>query len=359
MFRLRQLADSLIRSGGSHRRDGRNSLIFIDRQDDSERVCFVLPVVAIEMSLESTIPDPVGQISNQLMLSYQELQTISHLNDSPLPNAAAVVEIARQLQELLFPGYRQRNVHACIATASNTMAIVCSLLPALTSQISRALCYRANCNASVRLHRPEHDFEPEAHSIALGLLESLPEIRHVLAQDVEAAHAADPASLACDEIVICYPGLEAISVYRLAHQLHVAGVPLIPRMLTEWAHSRTGIDIHPGATIGESFFIDHGTGVVIGETCEIAGHVTLYQGVTLGAVNFPRDEEGNIIRGQKRHPTLEAGVIVYSNASVLGGETVIGAGSIVGAGASVMNRAIPPGTLVTVEKPTLRFREAA
>jgi len=130
-------------------------------------------------------------------------------------------------------------------------------------------------------------------------------------------------------------------------------------MLTEWAHSRTGIDIHPGATIGESFFIDHGTGVVIGETCEIAEHVTLYQGVTLGAVNFPRDEDGNIIRGQKRHPTLEAGVIVYSNASVLGGETVIGAGSIVGAGASVMNRAIPPGTLVTVDKPTLRFREAA
>jgi serine O-acetyltransferase len=304
-------------------------------------------------------PDPVGQITDRLMQSYQELPAISQLDDSPLPNSAAVIRVAQRLQELLFPGYRQREEHSPATTALNTMALVRSLLPALTSQISRALCYRANCNGSVRIHGPKLDFEPVARSIAVGLLESLPEIRRVLAQDAEAAHAADPASLACDEIVICYPGLEAISVYRLAHQLHVAGVPLIPRMLTEWAHSRTGIDIHPGATIGESFFIDHGTGVVIGETCEIADHVTLYQGVTLGAVNFPRDEDGNIIRGQKRHPTLEAGVIVYSNASVLGGETVIGAGSIVGAGASVMNREIPPGTLVTVEKPTLRFREAA
>lgn len=311
------------------------------------------------MSDECPTHDLVTQITDRLVQSYRDLPAISHLDHSPLPNSVAVIEIAEQLKELLFPGYRQREHETHATAARHSRELVQSLLPSLTSQINRALCYQAGGDESVRLHQPHHDFTPVAQNIAVRLLESLPEIRRVLASDVEAAHAADPASQACDEIVICYPGLEAITVYRVAHQLHVAGVPLIPRMLTEWAHGRTGIDIHPGATIGESFFIDHGTGVVIGETCEIADHVTLYQGVTLGAVNFPRDEDGNIIRGQKRHPTLETGVIVYSNASVLGGETVVGANSVIGAGASVMNREIPPGTLVTVEKPTLRFREAA
>ena len=301
----------------------------------------------------------VASITEQLARSYREEADIAHLDESPLPNSAATFSIAQSLKELLFPGYRERDdiTHATLTERAGD--IVAVVLPMLTKQIGRALCYRDGIQNPIHIHDPRDDRHQEANSIAVQLLQSLPETRRILATDVSAAHAADPAAQACDEIVICYPGLEAITVYRIAHQLHVSGVPLIPRMLTEWAHSRTGIDIHPGATIGESFFIDHGTGVVIGETAQIADHVTLYQGVTLGAVNFPRDEAGNIIRGQKRHPTLQSGVIVYSNASVLGGETVVGANSVIGAGVSVMNREIPPDTLVTMEKPTLRFRDAA
>ncbi|MBM82290.1 MAG: serine acetyltransferase, partial [Planctomycetaceae bacterium] len=154
-------------------------------------------------------------------------------------------------------------------------------------------------------------------------------------------------------------GIEAITIQRLAHELYLLKVPMISRMMCEWAHSRTGIDIHPGARIGPSFFIDHGTGVVIGETTDIAANVKLYQGVTLGAISFPRDGDGNIIREAKRHPTIEEGVVIYANATVLGGETVIGAGSVIGASVSVFNEDVPPNTLVTVEKPSLRYKNTA
>ncbi|HVW02562.1 MAG TPA: serine acetyltransferase, partial [Planctomycetaceae bacterium] len=153
-------------------------------------------------------------------------------------------------------------------------------------------------------------------------------------------------------------GIEAVTIQRLAHELFLLEVPIIPRMLTEWAHSRTGIDIHPGARIGPSFFIDHGTGVVIGETTDIADHVKLYQGVTLGALSFPKDEQGNIIRGEKRHPTIESGVVIYANATILGGDTVIGANSVIGASVS-LNKSVPPNTVVTIDKPSLRFRDAS
>ena len=152
-----------------------------------------------------------------------------------------------------------------------------------------------------------------------------------------------------DEVIFCYPGLEAITVYRLAHELHELGIPFIPRMMTEWAHSRTGIDIHPGATIGEYFFIDHGTGVVIGETCEIGEHVKLYQGVTLGALSFPTDDDGNLVRGHKRHPTLEDGVVVYANATILGGHTVVGHDSVIGSSVW-LTRSVAPHTTVRAGK---------
>jgi serine O-acetyltransferase len=186
----------------------------------------------------------------------------------------------------------------------------------------------------------------------------LPEIRALLADDVQAAYDGDPAAGSLDEIIFSYPGVEAVTVQRLAHQLHLLGVPIIPRMLTEWAHSRTGIDIHPGANIGSSFFIDHGTGVVIGETCDIGAHVKLYQGVTLGAHSFPKDAHGNLIRGTKRHPTIENGVVIYANATILGGDTVVGAHSVIGASVS-LSKSVPPNTVVTLERPSLRFREAS
>ena len=180
----------------------------------------------------------------------------------------------------------------------------------------------------------------------------------MLAEDVQAAFDGDPAAKSLDEIIFCYPGLAAITIYRLAHELHRLDVPLIPRMMTEYAHGKTGIDIHPGATIGRRFFIDHGTGVVIGETTDIGDNVKLYQGVTLGALSFPRDETtGQIVRDTKRHPTLEDDVVIYANATILGGETVIGHHSVIGSSAWI-TRSVAPYTIVTIENPRLRYREA-
>jgi serine O-acetyltransferase len=172
---------------------------------------------------------------------------------------------------------------------------------------------------------------------------------------VEAAYTGDPAAHSHYEIVFCYPGLEAITIYRLAHELLLRDVPLIPRMMSEYAHSKTGIDIHPGARIGPSFFIDHGTGVVIGETCDIGTHVKLYQGVTLGALSFPRDAAGNIIRGMKRHPTLEDEVVVYANATILGGDTVVGHHAVIGSSVW-LTQSVAPHTVVSLEKPSLRMK---
>ena len=172
--------------------------------------------------------------------------------------------------------------------------------------------------------------------------------------DVKAAYDGDPACKSLDEVIFCYPGLEAVSVYRLAHLLHKLEVPLIPRMMTEWAHTRTGIDIHPGATIGRYFFIDHGTGVVIGETTEIGDWVKLYQGVTLGARSFATDVDGNLVRGIKRHPTIEDHVVIYANATILGGGTVIGHDSIIGSNVW-LTRSVVPGSIVAMESPKLRI----
>ena len=211
------------------------------------------------------------------------------------------------------------------------------------------------CRHDCKARDLEIDFEAEAQLIAIRLLESLTELRKVLTEDVQAAFEGDPAAKNLDEIIFCYPGLAAITVFRIAHELHQLGVPLIPRMMTEYAHCKTGIDIHPGATIGRRFFIDHGTGVVIGETTHIGEGVKIYQGVTLGALSFPRDESGNILRHVKRHPTIEDEVVIYANATILGGKTVIGHHSVVGSSAWI-TRTIAPYTTVTIEDPRLRYR---
>ena len=177
----------------------------------------------------------------------------------------------------------------------------------------------------------------------------------MLSCDVQAAYDGDPAATGADEILLAYPGILAITVYRLAHELHIQGVPLMPRIMTEWAHSVTGADIHPGARIGRSFFIDHATGVVIGETTVIGENVKIYQGVTLGALSFAKDERGRLIRGTKRHPTIENNVVVYANATVLGGETVVGAGTEVG-GSVFLTKSVPSDSVVKMKSPELRFR---
>jgi serine O-acetyltransferase len=199
------------------------------------------------------------------------------------------------------------------------------------------------------------DYEALAQQKTIKFLERLPQLRMVLEEDVRAAFEGDPAAKSHHEIVFCYPGFEAIAVYRLAHELLSLGVPLIPRVMTEAAHAKTGIDIHPGATIGPGFFIDHGTGVVIGETCMIGEDVKLYQGVTLGALSFPRDAEGNLVRNRKRHPTLEDGVVVYANATILGGDTVIGHHAVIGSNVW-LTHSVGPHTRVLMEEPMLRIR---
>jgi serine O-acetyltransferase len=191
--------------------------------------------------------------------------------------------------------------------------------------------------------------------LAIQFLQRIPQLRHVLATDVQAAFDGDPACKSRDEVIFCYPGLDAVTVYRLAHELYDMQVPFIPRMLAEWAHKETGIDIHPGATIGNHFFIDHGTGVVIGETCHIGNHVKIYQGVTLGALSFPTDADGNLIRNMKRHPTIEDHVVIYASATILGGKTVIGHDSVIGSSVW-LTRSVEPHTTVTLESPKLRMR---
>jgi serine O-acetyltransferase len=194
--------------------------------------------------------------------------------------------------------------------------------------------------------------EDVAETQAISFLEKIPTLRNFLARDVEAAYDGDPAAKGHDEIIFSYPCIFAIMVYRLAHELHVQEIPLLPRIMTEFAHSKTGIDIHPGARIGKNFFIDHGTGVVIGETTEIGENVKLYQGVTLGALSFPKDEMGNIVRDKKRHPTIEDDVVIYAGATVLGGDTLIGKGSIIG-GNVWLTHSVPPGTKVLIAEPQL------
>ncbi len=301
--------------------------------------------MATDIRLKESLTTLVGRIVD----TYEACGRIHHLGHSPLPSYAEVVEILKDLRELLYPGYgRRQNLHMG-SVAYHVGDLVDSLHGRLSTQIARAL--RHDCRAE----EPPVDIEFQAQRMAMGLLERLPELRSILADDAQAAFDGDPAAKGLDEIVFCYPGLAAITVYRLANVLHHLGVPLIPRMMTEYAHGKTGIDLHPGATIGRRFFIDHGTGVVIGETTEIGEGVKLYQGVTLGALSFPKDENGELLRNQKRHPTIEDGVVVYANATILGGGTVIGRQSVIGSSVW-LTRSVEPFTTVTIENPSLRER---
>jgi len=299
------------------------------------------------------------ELTDRIVATYEELCTIHHLGHCPLPSTEAVTAILQNVKEVIFPGYRRRqNLHMG-NVVYHVGDLIDSLHDQLTQQIARSLRHAHSQSVQQKCAEGSGiDFEKLGQEKAILFLETIPNIRCMLAKDVQAAYDGDPAASGLDEIIFSYPGLEAVTIFRIAHELFKLDVPLIPRMMTEWAHSKTGIDIHPGANIGSSFFIDHGTGVVIGETCSIAEQVKIYQGVTLGALSFPKDAEGNLLRNIKRHPTIEAGVVIYANATVLGGDTVIGANSVIGASVSMM-KSVPPNTIVTIEKPSLRFREAS
>jgi serine O-acetyltransferase len=284
---------------------------------------------------------------SELLKSYQQVGGINHLDCANLPSKRVIASLCEDLLQLLFPGFFAEE------------AVSSAELPVITNELVQSIHQRLaeEMEHSLRLAAPDVlETKGRANELACKFFKAMPLVRRLLQTDVEAAYDGDPAAKGYDEIILAYPGLEAIAIQRLAHILYREGVPLIPRMMTEWVHSRTGIDIHPGAHIGSHFFIDHGTGVVIGETCVIGSHVKLYHGVTLGAQSFPKDDQGHIVKGTKRHPNVEDYVTVYPNAIILGGETTLGARSTIGANVFLM-KSVPPDTLLVMADQVQRMHD--
>lgn len=297
-------------------------------------------------------------LSKKIVETYNKIGGINRIGEKNLPSQAAIVDIVQQLLSVVFPGYYGSRM----PERADTEVFVASLIDSLFLQLSEIICqtlefcHREPCQCST-LWTPEDngrglsDFSRVSDQVAMTYLEQLPHVREQLKLDVQAAYEGDPAAVNHDEIILCYPGTFAIAIYRLAHPLYITGVPLIPRIMTEWAHHRTGVDIHPGARIGSFFFIDHGTGVVIGETTEIGDRVKIYQGVTLGALSFPKNPNGSLKKSGKRHPTIEDDVTIYANATILGGETNIGEGAVIGGGAWITS-SVAAGVKVTISSKT-------
>ncbi len=257
-----------------------------------------------------------------------------------------VIDILKSLRSLILPGIYEREP-VSRARLETVMGEKLASAAAMLSRVIRQLLTRACADESVS----DDDCGDRVEQLTIRILEGLPEIRRTLGDDIRAAYEGDPAAKSPDEIMLSYPSLEAISIFRIAHLIHACDVPIIPRIMTEYAHRNTGIDIHPGAQIGRSFFIDHGTGVVIGETCTIGNGVKLYQGVTLGAKSFPLDEQGNPIKGIKRHPDIEDNVVIYAGATILGGDTRIGHDSVIG-GNVWLTQSVPPYSTVFNAQPS-------
>lgn len=280
--------------------------------------------------------------------SYKQEQYIVPQDFGPLPSRDVIIELSKLLRQLLFPGYFGKQNFETDMVGYHVGGLLINIYEKLCEQITFALRHKEGLDNSFG----DIDMEEKAKVITYEFLNRIPVIREFLATDVEAAFEGDPAATSKDEIIFSYPGIFAMSIHRMAHELYLMDVPLVPRILSEYAHNITGIDIHPGASIGKYFFIDHGTGVVVGETTIIKDNVKLYQGVTLGALST---KGGQSMRGTKRHPTLEDGVTVYSGASILGGETVIGSNSVIG-GNAFITKSIPSGTKVSIKNPELLFK---
>ena len=281
----------------------------------------------------------LARLTSRLLGSYQQVGGTNNIEVVNVPSKRAVGAICEALLQLLFPGFHDEQ------------PLLSSDLPTITAQRVRDLNARLGdeiCKC-LRTRLPGGCPSELADGIVASFLEELPAVRQTLRTDVEAAYEGDPAAQSFEEIIVAYPSLETVAIQRLAHLLYRKDLPLIPRMMTEWAHSRTGIDIHPGAQLGSHFFIDHGTGVVIGETSVIGTHVKLYQGVSLGAKSFQKDKSGRLVKGGQRHPHIGDHVTIYANAVILGGDTHIGSGSTVGGNVFLM-QSVPPDSLVLYEQ---------
>ncbi|MGD8242380.1 MAG: serine acetyltransferase [Desulfobacterales bacterium] len=294
--------------------------------------------------------EQLPRIAEDIIHICDDVKCFTHVEYDPIPSRDSVVAIIDKFRQIVFPGYFSPEKLDPVNLRYSLGQAVSQLFDMLSRQVTLSIshdCYRYN--------KPCQRGTERGYEVALKVLSAIPTIRKTLADDVQACFDGDPAAKSFDEIIFSYPGMYALTVYRLAHQLYELQVPLLPRIMTEQAHSLTGIDIHPGARIGSRFVIDHGTGVVIGETTEIGENVRIYQGVTLGALSLPR-EMVNTLRYKKRHPTIEDNVIIYSGATILGGDTVIGANSTIG-GSVWLTESIPPNTRVMLETPKLVFNK--
>ncbi|MGD6810042.1 MAG: serine O-acetyltransferase EpsC [Candidatus Bathyarchaeia archaeon] len=303
-----------------------------------------------EQTEERWVENGLPNLVDKIVANYHTFGGMDHLEGKDLPSKKIVIEVLDDLFTVLFPGYfgdseiTKANIKYQLGTK------IASIYSRLTLEVEKSLKYI--CRKIVEC--PQDICKKRAEVVVKELLEELPEIRAKLSGDVEAAYNGDPAAVSTDEVILSYPCILAITTYRIAHELYIRCVPLIPRIMSEHIHSLTGIDIHPGTKIGKNFFIDHGTGVVIGETAEIGDNVKIYQGVTLGALSFPKDETGHIIKGKKRHPTIGNNIVIYSGATLLGPNAVIGDNSVIGGNVWVTSP-VAPGTRITITRPDLKY----
>jgi len=290
------------------------------------------------------------KLISEIAENYRQNSVFSVYESSDLPNKNEIIEILQELRQLIFPGFFQHKRLSNSIVEYYIGDLLISIQEKLHRQVKLALQYNYNSNFG----KNDELIEERTNQICMTFINSIPKIQEYLATDVQAAYDGDPAAGGLEEIIFSYPGLFAVSIYRIAHELDKLKVPYIPRIMTEYAHGETGIDIHAGADIGKYFFIDHGTGVVIGQTCIIGEYVKIYQGVTLGALSTRGGQE---LQGVRRHPTIEDNVTIYSGASILGGETIIGKNSVIG-GNAFITQSVPADTRVSVKNPELSFKNS-
>ena len=298
------------------------------------------------------LKDELPAIIEKVLSSFGKEDIANHIGAHPLPSKTQVAEILDDFFAILFPGYYGRQDLTWENMKFHIGLKIDELFAKLVREFWKAIRHECKRLGSACAHCDE-----TSEREALALLEKIPALRTLLAEDVQAAFDGDPAAKSYDEVIISYPAIVAIATHRIAHEIHLRKIPLIPRIMSELAHGRTGIDIHPGAQIGRRFFIDHGTGVVVGETTQIGDDVKIYQGVTLGALSFPKDACGKLMRGVKRHPTIQDKVTIYSGATILGGDTVIGKGAVIG-GNVWLTHSVDAGTRVIFSDPQLKFHNA-
>ncbi|MCW4010747.1 MAG: serine acetyltransferase [Candidatus Bathyarchaeota archaeon] len=318
---------------------------------NSERMLHQLMTCNVKLE-DNWVDEGLPKLVDDVIRNYETFGGMDHLEGKDLPSKKVVLEVLEDLLTVFFPGY----LGSKEITKSNVKYVMGNMLTSiyarLTVEVEKSL--KHICKKIKEC--PQDVCHAQAQIIVKGVLEKIPEIRKLLSEDVQAAYDGDPAAVSREEVIISYPCILAISTYRIAHELYLRGVPLIPRIMSEHMHSLTGIDIHPGAQIGKNFFIDHGTGVVIGETTEIGDNVKMYQGVTLGALSFPKDEKGNIIKGRKRHPTIGNNVVIYSGATLLGADAIIGDNVVIGGNVWITSP-VPSGTRITIAPPEQKIKK--